>query len=144
MTPMRVVVTGGAGFIGSHIVEQLAAEGRDVVVVDSLDPAAHNRPPAKLCKGVDYRWTDVTDARSWLDALDGADAVCHQAAKVGLGVDFSGLSKGEVERIWLPFMPWISVAVIGLVRRWPRDASRWLAAQAGLTIVLQATIAWPW
>jgi hypothetical protein len=41
-------------------------------------------------------------------------------------------------------MPWISVAVIGLVRRWPRQASRWLAAQAGLAIVLQATIAWPW
>jgi hypothetical protein len=61
-----------------------------------------------------------------------------------LVADFSGLSKGEVERIWLPFMPWISVAVIGLVRRWPREASRWLAAQAGLTIVLQATIAWPW
>jgi hypothetical protein len=61
-----------------------------------------------------------------------------------LVADFSGLSKGEVERIWLPFMPWISVAVIGLARRWPREASRWLAAQAGLTIVLQATIAWPW
>ena len=61
-----------------------------------------------------------------------------------LVADVSGLSKGEVERIWLPLMPWISVAVIGLVRRWPREASRWLAAQAGLTIVLQATVAWPW
>jgi hypothetical protein len=61
-----------------------------------------------------------------------------------LVADFSGLSKGEVERIWLPFMPWISVAVVGLVRRWPPEASRWLAAQAGLAIVLQATIAWPW
>jgi len=61
-----------------------------------------------------------------------------------LAADLSGLSKGEVERIWLPFMPWISVAVISLVRRWPREAARWLAAQAGLTIVLQATIAWPW
>jgi dTDP-L-rhamnose 4-epimerase len=86
---MRVVVTGGAGFIGSHIVRRLAADGHDVVVVDSLDPAAHSRPPATLCDGADYRWTDVTDARAWLDALDGADAVCHQAAKVGLGVDFS-------------------------------------------------------
>jgi len=88
VTPMRVVVTGGAGFIGSHIVEQLAADGHDVVVLDSLDPAAHSRPPM-LCDGVDYRWADVTDARAWLDALDGADAVCHQAAKVGLGVDFA-------------------------------------------------------
>jgi hypothetical protein len=61
-----------------------------------------------------------------------------------LVADFSGLSKGEVERIWLPFMPWLSVAVVGLVRQWPGEVSRWLAAQAGLTIVLQATIAWPW
>ena len=61
-----------------------------------------------------------------------------------LVADLSGLSKGEVERIWLPFMPWLSVAVIGLVRRWPGRTTRWLAAQAGLTIVLQATIAWPW
>ncbi|HEY1279488.1 MAG TPA: NAD-dependent epimerase/dehydratase family protein [Acidimicrobiales bacterium] len=85
---MRVVVTGGAGFIGSHVVEQLVAGGHDVVVLDSLDPAAHSRPPM-LCEGVDYRWADATDARVWLDVLDGADAVCHQAAKVGLGVDFS-------------------------------------------------------
>ena len=61
-----------------------------------------------------------------------------------LVADVSGLTKGEVERIWLPFMPWISIAVIELVRRWPREARRWLAAQAGLTILLQATIAWPW
>jgi dTDP-L-rhamnose 4-epimerase len=86
---MRVVVTGGAGFIGSHIVEQLVAGGHDVVVLDSLDPAAHARPPSSLCDGVDYRWTDVTEAGAWLDAIDGADAVCHQAAKVGLGIDFS-------------------------------------------------------
>src|SRR5215471_17892623 len=84
VTPMRVVVTGGAGFIGSHIVDQLAADGHDVVVLDSLDPAAHSGPPM-LCDGVDYRWADVTDTQAWLDALDGADAVCHQAAKVGLG-----------------------------------------------------------
>ena len=92
MTPMRVVVTGGAGFIGSHIVEQLAADGHDVVVLDSLDPAAHSRPPT-LRDGVDYRWADVTDAQAWLDALDGADAVCHQAAKVGLGVDFADVRR---------------------------------------------------
>ena len=90
---MRVVVTGGAGFIGSHIVQQLTANGHAVVVIDSLDPAAHSGPPTSLCDGVDYRWADVTDRRAWLDALDGADAVCHQAAKVGLGVDFSDVCR---------------------------------------------------
>jgi hypothetical protein len=77
--------------------------------------------------------------------LDGrlADLVVPALVAV-LVADLSGLSKGEVERIWLPFMPWISVAVVGLVRRWPRQAAHWLAAQGALVIVLQATIAWPW
>jgi dTDP-L-rhamnose 4-epimerase len=90
---MRVVVTGGAGFIGSHIVDQLAAGGHDVVVLDSLDPAAHAGPPTTMCDGVEYRWTDVADVGTWLDAIDGADAVCHQAAKVGLGVEFSDVCR---------------------------------------------------
>jgi dTDP-L-rhamnose 4-epimerase len=93
VTAMRVVVTGGAGFIGSHVVEQLTATGHDVVVLDSLDPAAHTGPPTALCDGVEYRWTDVADISTWRDVLDGADAVCHQAAKVGLGVDFSDVCR---------------------------------------------------
>jgi dTDP-L-rhamnose 4-epimerase len=89
---MRVVVTGGAGFIGSHVVELLLAGGHDVVVLDSLDPSAHDGVPADLPAGAEYRWVDVTDPASWLDALDGADAVCHQAARVGLGLDFADVS----------------------------------------------------
>jgi hypothetical protein len=59
--------------------------------------------------------------------------------------DVSGLSKGEVERIWLPMMPWVSLAVVGLVRRSsPADVRRWLAAGAGLTLTLQIFVAWPW
>ena len=58
--------------------------------------------------------------------------------------DVSGLSKGEVERIWMPFMPWITLAVVGLLRERPSQVRGWLAAQAGLAIALQATIAWPW
>jgi hypothetical protein len=55
--------------------------------------------------------------------------------------DLSGLSKGEVERIWLPFLPWVLLAAATLAR--PRVRS-WLAAQAALAVVLQLTIAWPW
>jgi hypothetical protein len=57
--------------------------------------------------------------------------------------DLSGFSKGEVERIWLPMMPWISLAVVGLVRRSPA-VRRWLAGGVTLTIVLQIFVAWPW
>ncbi|MEW2625458.1 NAD-dependent epimerase/dehydratase family protein [Streptomyces sp. NPDC048106] len=66
---MRVLVTGGAGFIGSHVVEALRSRGHEPVVYDvRVDPGA-----------------DVRDARAVARALAGVDAVCHQAAMVGLG-----------------------------------------------------------
>jgi len=64
------------------------------------------------------------------------------AALVALAVaDLSGLSKAEVERIWLPFLPWVLLATVALPRATTR---RWLAAQATLAVALQLTIAWPW
>ncbi len=90
---MKVLVTGGAGFIGSHIVDELVTTGHDVVVVDDLDPAAHSGLPEGLSSDASYVWGDVRDAQVWTDALVGVDAVCHQAAKVGLGVDFADVSE---------------------------------------------------
>ncbi|MFF5796722.1 NAD-dependent epimerase/dehydratase family protein [Streptomyces albogriseolus] len=70
---MRVLVTGGAGFIGSHVVTALRERGHEPVVFDVRgDPAADVRAP------------DAVRA-----ALDGVDAVCHQAAMVGLGTGFA-------------------------------------------------------
>ncbi|MGW7317195.1 NAD-dependent epimerase/dehydratase family protein [Streptomyces sp. NPDC054865] len=69
---MRVLVSGGAGFIGSHIVAELADWGHDPVV---LDLASDGR--------------DVRDPEAVREALRGVGAVCHQAAKVGLGKDFA-------------------------------------------------------
>ena len=86
---MRVLVSGGAGFIGSHVVEQLLDAGHEVVVLDSLEPTAHDGLPDGLADGAEYRWRDVRDPESWRSALAGVDAVCHQAARVGLGLDFA-------------------------------------------------------
>jgi dTDP-L-rhamnose 4-epimerase len=90
---MRILVTGGAGFIGSHIVDELLALQHEVVVVDDLDPAAHSGMPAGLSSEATYVWRDVRDPSVWAEVLDGIDAVCHQASKVGLGVDFADVDE---------------------------------------------------
>jgi dTDP-L-rhamnose 4-epimerase len=79
---VRVLVTGGAGFIGSHVVDALAA-GHEVRVLD-FSPC-----PPWTADGIDVLRADVRDADAVLAAVTGVDAVCHQAAMVGLGVDFS-------------------------------------------------------
>ncbi len=91
---MRILVTGGAGFIGSHIVDELIAGSHEVIVLDDLDPAAHDGLPAGLHPAAEYRWGDVRDPEMYAPdgVLDGVDAVCHQAAKVGLGVDFADVT----------------------------------------------------
>jgi dTDP-L-rhamnose 4-epimerase len=89
MTPQHVLVTGGAGFIGSHIVDELIDSGVEVSVLDNLDPAAHSVQPDYLNPAARYYWGDCRSREAWVDALNGVDAVCHQAGKVGLGVNFA-------------------------------------------------------
>jgi dTDP-L-rhamnose 4-epimerase len=86
---MRVLVTGAAGFIGSHIAETMRAAGHDVRGLDSLSPAVHNGRPDHIAGELVVG--DVRDPAVVDEALAGVDAVCHQAAMVGLGVDLSDL-----------------------------------------------------
>ena len=76
---MRVLVTGGAGFIGSTIVDALKARGDDVVVVDDVSTGDR----ANLAPGVALRVADVSDAKALREALRGEtfDAVVHCASK---------------------------------------------------------------
>jgi dTDP-L-rhamnose 4-epimerase len=87
-----ILVTGGAGFIGSHVVDALIDEGHEVRVLDVLHPLAHSAPPGYLNEEADVTFGDVRDRETVERALDGVSAVCHQAAMVGLGVDMSDLT----------------------------------------------------
>jgi dTDP-L-rhamnose 4-epimerase len=90
---VTILVTGGAGFIGSHVVDALRADGHAVRVLDSLHPAAHRARPSYLDgdAGVDFVAGDVRDAGTVAAVLSDVDAVVHQAAMVGLGVDIGDL-----------------------------------------------------
>jgi dTDP-L-rhamnose 4-epimerase len=80
-----VLVTGGSGFIGSHVAELLIQGGADVRVLDLV------APPDEL-RDVDFRRGDVREAAAVDGAVAGVDAVCHHAAMVGLGVDFGDVT----------------------------------------------------
>jgi len=81
-----ILLTGGAGFIGSHIADALIAEGREVRVLDSL--MAHSGVPAHLAGEVDLLEGDIRDPETVERALAGVEHVCHQAGMVGLGSNF--------------------------------------------------------
>jgi dTDP-L-rhamnose 4-epimerase len=87
---MRVLVTGGAGFIGSHLVNRFLSEGFQVRVLDSLDPKIHPEGfPTDIPRGVEFIKGDVTNREVLLAALQNVDIVSHQAAYQDYMPDFS-------------------------------------------------------
>ncbi|MBI1976641.1 MAG: NAD-dependent epimerase/dehydratase family protein [Candidatus Omnitrophica bacterium] len=83
---MKILVTGGAGFIGSHLVDELVRLGHKVRVLDSLEEQVHQgRKPEYLNPETEYLWGDVCHSQKITQALKGIDAVYHLAAQVGVG-----------------------------------------------------------
>src|SRR5258706_15019883 len=80
--PMKVLVTGGAGFIGSHTVDLLLARGHSVRILDALLPPVHRdgQPPAYLPAEAEFIRSDVRERAAWEQALAGIQAVFHLAA----------------------------------------------------------------
>jgi len=90
---VRILVTGAAGFIGSHVVDLLVGHAHEVIALDNLDPQVHGpeaREPRHLqdhvrAGAVRFLRGDVTDRGALAPALEGTDAVVHLAAAVGVG-----------------------------------------------------------
>src|SRR3954454_21642867 len=83
----RILVTGGAGFIGSHLADELLSAGYQVRAFDNLSPQVHEKSerPAYLDREVELVVGDVRNRDALTRALDNVDAVVHLAAQVGVG-----------------------------------------------------------
>jgi dTDP-L-rhamnose 4-epimerase len=87
-----ILVTGGAGFIGSHVVDALLDAGQGVRVVDVLLPAAHRERPDYLDPRAEWIEGDLLDPETAARAVEGVGAVSHQASMVGLGADIGDVA----------------------------------------------------
>lgn len=96
----KVLITGGAGFIGSHIALKLVDAGVEVTVLDNLSEQIHGKDPEKTSplyqsiKGkVNFIKGDVNSRSDWEKALEGAEAVIHLAAETGTGQSMYEIEK---------------------------------------------------
>ncbi|MGH7722174.1 MAG: NAD-dependent epimerase/dehydratase family protein [Candidatus Dormibacteria bacterium] len=86
MSPARALVTGGAGFVGSHLVDALLERGLEVTVLDNLDAQAHEGGvPRFVNQGARLIVGDLCDPRAVAGALEGVEVVFHQGGVVGNG-----------------------------------------------------------
>lgn len=101
---VKVLVTGGAGFIGSHTVDLLLARGYEVRVLDSLQPRVHPRGlPSYFPSGAEFMQGDVADRSTLASALRDVDAVVHLAAYQDYLPDFHSFIHVNAESTALLF-----------------------------------------
>lgn len=127
---MRVLVTGGAGFIGSHLVDGLLAEGYVVRVLDNLNPQVHGASgtaPDYLNREAELLVGDVRDREAVAKALEGVEAVFHHAAAVGVGQ-----SMYEIERYVSMNTLGAAVLLEGVVER--RAAIRKIVVASSMSV----------
>ena len=96
----KILITGGAGFIGSNLALKLLEKGYDVVVLDNLSPQIHGDAPdttsplyISVKDKVKFIHGSVTSREDWVKALEGVECVVHLAAETG-----TGQSMYEVEK----------------------------------------------
>jgi dTDP-L-rhamnose 4-epimerase len=126
---MKVLITGGAGFIGSHLADRLLTDGHEVRALDNLDRQVHRdgERPDYLDADVELQAGDVRDRDAVRRALDGVDSVVHLAAAIGVGQ-----SMYEIERYTSINAIGAAVVLEEAVER--RDAIRKLLVASSMSI----------
>lgn len=90
----KVLITGGAGFVGSHLADGLLRRGDEVSILDNLTPQVHgNKLPEYIASEVKLIRADIRDRTAVRDALNGIDVVFHFAAAVGVGQSMYEISR---------------------------------------------------
>jgi len=96
----HILITGGAGFIGSNVALKLVENGFDVTVLDNLSPQIHGENPEEtsplyksILGKVRFIKGSVTDREAWMKALEGVDTVLHLAAETGTGQSMYEIEK---------------------------------------------------
>ncbi len=79
---MQILVTGGAGFIGRHLVDALVEAGHEVTILDNLDARIHPSEPEELNPRATYVWKDIRDREAVREAGQGAEALYHLASLI--------------------------------------------------------------
>lgn len=93
---MKILITGGAGFVGSHLVDALVERRYRVKILDNLEPQVHGRkqkPPEYLNKDAEFLRGDVRNREYLKKAIDGVEIIFHFAARVGVGQSMYQIQK---------------------------------------------------
>jgi dTDP-L-rhamnose 4-epimerase len=91
---MKILVTGGAGFIGSHLVDALLAKGHEVRIFDNVEEQVHHgQIPQYITEKAEFIRGDITKKDDIKKAIEGVEAVYHQAAAVGVGQSMYQIEK---------------------------------------------------
>ena len=91
---MNILITGGAGFIGTVLAKQLISAGHEVVAVDPLTPQIHGAlPELQLPEGLELIRADIRNSEQYRDAVEKADAIYHLAAETGTGQSMYQISQ---------------------------------------------------
>ncbi|MHA1819653.1 MAG: SDR family NAD(P)-dependent oxidoreductase [Promethearchaeota archaeon] len=98
MVSYKILITGGAGFIGSHLCDRLIKAGHEVTIYDNLDPQVHKyseppKIPPYLNKKASFIHADIRDEQKLKEAIEGHEIIFHLAASVGVRQSFDLIKK---------------------------------------------------